>query len=221
MAKWRKKKPKYGSEEAAFVGAINSATRADEDLARRAYADWLAEHDRPIEAAEQRAYAGDLGMYYRLYHTPTGLWVGDTYSTLVGLRRRAPIPDDPGDVVKVAFWDLEGPDIVHALRENEDRDRDFLPHRRLLPWVAPLLPGREWCARPYRYTDGAEFHGGDLTFLLPVAEIEVVVLALRAVKVGVESLESAMTRKQVDPDRSAETWTPWPADAYTQPPVAT
>ena len=101
MAK-RKPKPKPGAEksapsdEAGFVAYLEA--NPNDATAHAAFADWLDEHGRPIEAAEQRAAAGLSEVYYKLRRKSDGLfsesregnwaWTtkGKTWRTLIGIR---------------------------------------------------------------------------------------------------------------------------------------
>jgi uncharacterized protein (TIGR02996 family) len=47
----------------------------NDGTARAAYADWLDEHDRPIEAAEQRDAAGISEVQYKLRRKSDGLFI--------------------------------------------------------------------------------------------------------------------------------------------------
>lgn len=91
MARARKWKP--SKEEVALVAAA-----AADPVARRAYADWLDERDRPVEAAEQRAYAGASRVTYRLVHRPTGTLFGKECQSVMSLKQSHDTSSD-GDVL--------------------------------------------------------------------------------------------------------------------------
>jgi uncharacterized protein (TIGR02996 family) len=75
MAK-RKAKPGAANtpqaDEAGFIASIEADP--NDTTARAAYADWLDEHDRPIEAAEQRDAAGLTEVQYKLRRKSDGLF---------------------------------------------------------------------------------------------------------------------------------------------------
>jgi uncharacterized protein (TIGR02996 family) len=75
MAK-RKAKPVAAStppsDEVGFVAYLNS--NPDDATAHAAFADWLDEHGRPLEAAEQRDAAGISEVYYKLRRKSDGLF---------------------------------------------------------------------------------------------------------------------------------------------------
>jgi uncharacterized protein (TIGR02996 family) len=78
MAKRKSKpgKPKTSAdpsaEEAGFITAIEK--NPNDATTHLAYADWLDEHDRPIEAAEQRDKGGVSELYYRVRRKSDGLF---------------------------------------------------------------------------------------------------------------------------------------------------
>jgi uncharacterized protein (TIGR02996 family) len=60
------------AEEKGFRVAIKKNPK--DTTAHSAYADWLDEHDRPYEAAQQRAKAGLSEIYYKIRRKSDGLF---------------------------------------------------------------------------------------------------------------------------------------------------
>ncbi len=60
------------AEEKGFLTAIKKNPK--DATARGAFADWLDEHDRPYEAALQRAKAGLSEVYYKIRRKSDGLF---------------------------------------------------------------------------------------------------------------------------------------------------
>jgi uncharacterized protein (TIGR02996 family) len=67
---------KKSPAEQAFLAKIGQGG-AGEDVrhARLVYADWLEEHDRPLDAARQRSLAGACELRWRLFNRKTGHFV--------------------------------------------------------------------------------------------------------------------------------------------------
>lgn len=60
------------SEESGFLTAIKASPK--DSTARRAYADWLEEQNRPYEAALQRGQAGLSDVYFKVRRKSDGLF---------------------------------------------------------------------------------------------------------------------------------------------------
>jgi len=60
------------ADEAGFVAYLKA--KPNDSTAHAAYADWLDEHGRPLEAAEQRDAAGLSEVYYKLRRKSDGLF---------------------------------------------------------------------------------------------------------------------------------------------------
>ena len=60
------------AEERGFLAAIKK--NSDDATARSAYADWLDEHERPYEAAQQRSKAGLSEVFFKIRRKSDGLF---------------------------------------------------------------------------------------------------------------------------------------------------
>lgn len=171
MAK-RKPKAAPSSDEAALLAA---ARDSPDGTARGAYADWLEERGRPVEAAEWRASFMPTKFCYGLRHRPTGV-VYESRPTHRGFK----------SYVMPTTFQTTGPDGKPAVE---------LPHDAFVYFV--YRAEAYWRTRPGT-SDPWSATAAERTF--PATDFDVVVERWTCAEVLVEPLTAVVARPARDID---------------------